>query len=75
MVKTYKKAIIRIIAESTGRSRWKPSCDVTFIKNGRKILKRLNLNLDYDSAEQAERAGMVFSKKWIDAGKPAPLRR
>jgi hypothetical protein len=63
MVKTYKKATIRIIAESTASSsRWKPSCHVTFIKNGRKTVKRLNLNLEYDSPEQAERAGMVFSK-------------
>jgi hypothetical protein len=75
MEKRYKKTIIRITAEPAGSLRWKPSCQVTFRKNGRNILKKLNLNLDYDSAEQAERAGMVFSKKWIDAGKPAPLRR
>jgi hypothetical protein len=62
MEKRYKKTIIRITAEPAGSLRWKPSCQVTFIKNGRKTVKRLNLNLEYDSPEQAERAGMVFSK-------------
>jgi hypothetical protein len=37
---------------------------------GREVVKDLKLDLDYDTAEQAERAGLVFSKKWVDAGKP-----
>jgi hypothetical protein len=36
----------------------------------REVIKDLKLDLDYVTAEQAERAGLVFSKKWVDAGKP-----
>jgi hypothetical protein len=41
-----------------------------FMKGGREVVKDLKLDLDYVTAEQAERAGLVFSKKWVDAGKP-----
>jgi hypothetical protein len=71
MVEYYKKTTIIITAGPVGRSRWKPTCEVKFKKYAREMLKNLELTLDYDTPEQAERAGMIFSKKWVDAGKPA----
>ena len=75
MIERYQKTIIRISAEPVGSSRWKPKCEVRFNKNARIMLKHLELTHDYNTSQQAERAGMVFSKKWVDAGKPAPLVR
>jgi hypothetical protein len=49
------------------------SCAVKFSKDGREAVEHLKLDLDYDTPTQAERAGLVFSKIWIDAGKPQPL--
>ena len=73
MVEHYKKTVIQIIVGPVGKSRWKPTCEIAFKKNAREVLKNLEIPLDYDTPEQAERAGMVFSKKWVDAGKPVPL--
>jgi hypothetical protein len=71
MEEHYKSTTILITARLADRKlRWKPSCQVTFMKVGREMVKDLKLDLDYDTAEQAERAGLVFSKKWVDAGKP-----
>jgi hypothetical protein len=40
----------------------------------REAVEYLKLDLEYDTAKQAERAGLVFSKKWVDAGKPNTLK-
>jgi hypothetical protein len=74
MEEQYKDATIVITAApSVIGLRWRSSCAVKFLKDGREAVKYLELNLDYDTAEQAKRAGLVFSKMWIDAGKPQPL--
>jgi hypothetical protein len=71
MEEHYKSTTILIRARPTDRKlKWKPSCQITFTKGGREVVKALNLDLDYETAEQAVRAGLVFSKKWVDAGKP-----
>jgi hypothetical protein len=44
-----------------------PICRVKFMKRGREVIKDLELDLDYGTSEQAERAGLAFSKKWVDA--------
>ena len=31
------------------------------------MLEEINLVLDYATVEQAERAGLAFAKKWVDA--------
>ena len=74
MEEQYKDAAIVVtIIPSVMGSRWRSSCAVKFFKDGREAVKYLELNLDYDTAEQAKSAGLVFSKMWIDAGKPQPL--
>ena len=74
MEEQYKDAAIVVtIMPSVMGSRWRSSSAVRFLKDGREAVKYLELNLDYDTAEQAIRAGLVFSKMWIDAGKPQPL--
>ena len=70
MVEHYKNTIIQITAEPVGPLKWKPKCEIKFQHNARAALKNLELTLDYNTAEKAERAGMVFSKKWVDAGRP-----
>ena len=37
------------------------------MKGGREVIKDFKLDLDYGTSEQEERAGLVFSKKWVDA--------
>jgi hypothetical protein len=69
MKEHYKGTTILITARDR-KLKWEPTCQVTFMKGGREVVKDLELDLDYVTAEQAERAGLVFSKKWIDAGKP-----
>jgi hypothetical protein len=74
MEEQYKDAAIVVtITPSVIGLRWRSSCAVKFLKDGREAVEYLELNLDYDTAKQAERAALVFSKKWIDAGKPQPL--
>jgi len=34
------------------------------------FIKQIDWQLGYDTPDQAEKAGMLISKKWIDAGKP-----
>jgi hypothetical protein len=74
MEEQYKDAAIVVtITPSVMGSRWRSSSAVKFLKNGREAVEYLELNLDYDTAEQGKRAGLIFSKIWIDAGKPQPL--
>jgi hypothetical protein len=42
-------------------------------KGSRELIKQLNWDMGYDSPDQAKKAGLIISKKWIDAGKPKPL--
>ena len=75
MEEHYKSTTILITAElADPQLKWKPTCQIMFMKRGREVVKDLKLDLDYVTAEQAERAGLVFSKKWVDAGKPNPLK-
>ena len=75
MEEHYKNTNIVITAEPADpQLRWKPVCQMTFMNGGREVVKNLKLNLDYDTAEQAMRAGLVFSKKWVDAGKSYLLK-
>jgi hypothetical protein len=74
MEEQYKDATIVITAApSVIRLKWRSSCAVKFLKDGGEAVEHLKLDLDYDTPKQAERAGLVFSKIWIDAGKPQPL--
>lgn len=71
----YKDTIILISTDPVGKNmRWKPTCKVKFVKDRREVLEQIKLDLDYDTVEQAERAGLVFAKKWVDL-KLRPNRR
>lgn len=68
MEERYESATIMItVGLGERRMRWKPICRVKFMKGGREVIKDLKLDLDYGTSKQAERAGLVFSKKWVDA--------
>jgi len=73
MEEHYKDTIILITAGPVdGKARWKATCTIKFVKDTRKVSQDLKLDIDYETAEQAVRAGLMFSKKWVDAGKPSP---
>lgn len=75
MEEHYKGTIILVTAGPADReSKWKLTCKIKFMQGAREVLKELELVLDYDTVEQAERAGMVFSKIWVDAVKPNLVR-
>jgi hypothetical protein len=68
MEERYKNTTILVTTTASRKGlKWRSSCEVTYLKDGREKVEYLKLDLDYDTAEQAERAGLVFSKKWVDA--------
>jgi hypothetical protein len=72
MEERYKGHIIRVTTEKDGSTYpWKPICTVQN-KAGREF-RRLEWTIGYKTSAQAEKAGLLISKKWIDAGKPEPL--
>ena len=67
MEEPYKDATILITTLRSAQGlRWRSTCAVKFLKGGREAVEYLQLDLDYDTAQQAERAGLVFAKKWVD---------
>ncbi len=73
MEEHYKDTVILITADSVdGKARWKAICTIKFVKDTREVSQDLKLDIDYETAEQAVRARLMFSKKWVDAGKPNP---
>jgi hypothetical protein len=67
MKEHYKDTIILVTALASVRNlRWRSSCAVKFLKDEREAVEYLTLDLDYDTSGQAERAGLLFSKKWVD---------
>jgi hypothetical protein len=74
MEECYKDTTIVITARVVEQKlKWKSDCKIKFRKGARLGIRHLRLDLDYNTVQQAERAGMVFSKKWVDAGMPNPL--
>jgi len=39
-------------------------------EGSQKLIKQLDWDIGYNTPNQAEKVGMLISKKWIDAGKP-----
>jgi hypothetical protein len=61
----YKNHII--VVNATGpdlKFKWRTSC-VILAEKSRTPIKKINWNLDYDSAKEAERIGLFIAKKWI----------
>jgi hypothetical protein len=68
MEERYKVYVIRVTTEKDhGASQWKPICRIS---NGRsqELVKQLDWPIGYHTPDQAEKLGLILSKKWIDAG-------
>ena len=39
-------------------------------QRSRELIKQFDWDIGYDTPDQAEKVGLLISKKWIDAGKP-----
>ena len=73
MEEQYKGHVIRITTERGNSAYpWKPICRI-LDGASRESVKQLDWPLGYDTRDQAEKVGLLISKKWIDAGKPKPL--
>jgi hypothetical protein len=73
MEEQYKGHVLRVTIErDKGAYPWNPICRI-LDGEGRELIKQLDWPIGYNTPEQAEKAGLIISKKWIDAGKPAPL--
>ncbi len=69
MEEQYKAYIIRVTTEHQNRFPWKPICRI-MSEGSQKLIKQLDWDIGYNTPNQAEKVGMLISKKWIDAGKP-----
>jgi hypothetical protein len=73
MEEQYKGHVLRVTTEKDrGAYPWKPICRI-LDREGREFIKQLDWPIGYKTPEQAEKVGLIISKKWIDAGKPEPL--
>ena len=69
MEEQYKGDVIRVTTEKDNSAfPWKPICTI-LDGASREIIKQIDWQIGYDTPDQAERAGLIVSKKWIDAGK------
>ena len=70
MEKRYKRHVIRITTEKdNGAYPWKPFCRIL---NGatRELIKQIDWQIGYETPAQAEKVGLLLSKKWVDSRKP-----
>ena len=73
MEEQYKGHVLRVTTEKDkGAYPWKPICRI-LDREGRESIKQVDWPIGYKTPEQAEKVGLIISKKWIDAGKPEPL--
>ena len=70
MEEHYKGHTIRVTTGHPDKNRWKPICKIKSTHGSRELIKDLDWDLSYDTPEEAERVGLLVSKKWIDSGKP-----
>ena len=42
----------------------------SWMERSREFIKQIDWQIGYDTPDQAEKVGLLISKKWIDAGKP-----
>ena len=70
MEEVYKGHVIRVTVENDKSSfPWKAICRI-LDGTSREFIKQIDWEIGYDTSEQAEKVGLLVSKKWIDAGKP-----
>ena len=72
MEKEYKGHIIRVTIEEERAHIHGNQFAESWMERG-EFIKQLDWPIGYNTPEQAEKVGLIISKKWIDAGKPAPL--
>ena len=71
MQERYKGHIILVTTgHHNDTNRWTPTCRIKFTDGFRELTKDLEWDLSYETPEEAERVGLLVSKKWIDSGKP-----
>lgn len=69
MEEQYKGHVIRVTTEKDNSAfPWKPICRI-LDGASREFIKQIDWEIGYDTSEQAEKAGLIISKKSIDAGK------
>ena len=61
MKEQYKGHVLRVTMDSNALL-WKPVCRIL---DG--VSRQLDWPIGYDTPEQAEKVGLIISKKWIDA--------
>jgi hypothetical protein len=70
MEEQYKGHVIRVTTEKDNSAfPWKPICRILH-GTSREFIKQIDWQIGYETPEQAEKAGLLISKKWIEAGKP-----
>ena len=70
MEEQYKGHVIRVTTEKDNSAfPWKPICRV-LDGVSREFIKQIDWPIRYDTSAQAEKVGLMISKKWIDAGSP-----
>ena len=70
MEEQYKGHVIRVTTEKDNSAfPWKPICRI-LDGTSREFIKQIDWQIGYETPEQAEKAGLLISKKWIDAGMP-----
>jgi hypothetical protein len=71
MEEHYKGHIILVTTgQPDDKYRWKPTCKIKFTDGSQELIKDLQWDLSYETSEEAERVGLLVSRKWIDLGKP-----
>jgi hypothetical protein len=69
MEELYKGLAIQVTVEKDNGSLWKPICKI-LDGESQEFIKQIDWQIGYDTPDQAQKAGLLVSKKWIDAGKP-----
>jgi hypothetical protein len=70
MEQQYKGYTIRVTIEhDNSEFPWKPICRIMY-EGSCELIKQLDWDIGYGTPDQAEKAGLLISKKWIDAGTP-----
>jgi hypothetical protein len=68
MEEHYKGHVIQVTTEKDNSAfPWKPICRI-LDGASRELIKQLDWDIGYDTPDQAEKAGLIISKKWIVQG-------
>jgi hypothetical protein len=58
---------VRCVSDGSG---WMPEVFGTYSENGKHVLKSLRIDQTFATPDDATQAGVEYTKKWIDDGKP-----